>query len=250
MRIETFSYNGFNIELPIGLERVMNTPVRDSYQEFLQEGTRDVRRHLTAACTLLPPILNKYGPMLEVLHPFGGVGATAQIIDQYHDFKKWPRPLHRLWDRDPVLVQYLNSLDRPNYITCQVEDSFKELLEVGLGLYDLIIFDMSVGTIKTPGVKEFWRYLGNHHKGPPVWFTDTSCHKMHLNYKSYAKDFGSYEYSTEAQDKCEEYLRAYSRWLRDVSGHVITGAMREAGEFYCVAQPGDDVSEFSEIPYL
>ena len=34
MKIETLSVNGFSIELPIGLEEVMDTPVRDSYQTF------------------------------------------------------------------------------------------------------------------------------------------------------------------------------------------------------------------------
>lgn len=232
----SFKYKNFDIKLPSGLECVLDTPVRDSYQEFLKHGERDVRRHLTAACTLIPDAVWKYQPAI-VLHPFGGVGATAQIIDQSAENPNMIQ--HELWDRDPVLVKYLKD---QMYNARQVEDSFQTIQLIPEGEYDMIIFDMSVGTIKTPGVKDFWEHVADW--GIPIWFTDTSCHKIHLNYRSYGKDFGE-----DIEPTAESYLRAYSRWLNK-RGYVISAAMREAGEFYCMAEPVGRAKEFQAIPYL
>lgn len=81
MRQDVLEINGYKIFLPIGLEETMDTPVRDSYQTFLKNSTNDVRRHLTCLTTLLPPEI-KHLKEPKILHAFGGLGASAQVIDQ------------------------------------------------------------------------------------------------------------------------------------------------------------------------
>lgn len=247
MKIETLSVNGFRIELPIGLEEVMDTPVRDSYQTFLKESTNDVRRHLTCLTTLLPPALTgelNYPHGCRVLHAFGGVGASAQVIDQSKG-----GVAHTFWERDPVLVRYLRHC-YPNETVVHAQDSMPWLVTEDLSLYDIILLDMSVGTIKTKGVKDMWANVAKAVKTRPgivVWFTDTACHKIHLNYKTYAKDFG-----IEVDKTAESYLNAYSAWLEQVHGLTIAAAMREAGEFYCVVKSNvpEDNQRFKSIPYV
>lgn len=239
MKLETLSVNGFDIVLPIGLEETMDTPVRNSYQTFLKESTRDVRRHLTCLTTLLPPAIEPLRDYLKVLHAFGGLGASAQVIDQCrgHDGTE-----HVFWERDPTCVAYLQTLYPRVY---KVEDSM-QLLDKPLAAYDVILLDMSVGTIKTKGVKKMWLNVAKAVDERPetvVWFTDTSCHKIHLNYKTYAKDFG-----VEIEPTAESYLNAYDTWLRTL-GLTITAAMREAGEFYCVVRDNTH-TKFKEIPYV
>jgi hypothetical protein len=242
MKIETLSVNGFNIELPIGLEEVMDTPVRDSYQTFLKESTNDVRRHLTCLTTLLPPAVGLKSS--RILHAFGGVGASAQVLDQVA-----PHHEHVFWERDPVLVRYLRHC-YPDETVVHAQDSMPWLATEDLSLYDIILLDMSVGTIKTKGVKDMWTNVAKAVKARPgivVWFTDTACHKIHLNYKTYAKDFG-----IEIDKTAESYLNAYSAWLEQVHGLTITAAMREAGEFYCVVKSNvpEDNQRFKSIPYV
>lgn len=240
MHIETLEVNGFKIELPIGLDVVMDTPVRDSYQDFLKASTKDVRRHLTCLTTLLPPAVDRF-TTAKVLHAFGGVGASAQVLNQTPTFCE-----HTFWERDPVLVKYLR--ERYPHDVVQVDDSMPLLAEAVLSRYAIILLDMSVGTIKTKGVKEMWYNVANAVKERPetvVWFTDTACHKIHLNHKSYAKDFG---HSIEAT--AESYLNAYSAWLEN-QGLTITAAMREAGEYYCVVRSTAlGIPRFTSIPYV
>lgn len=242
MRQEILSVNGFDIVLPIGLEETMDTPVRDSYQTFLKDSTNDVRRHLTCLTTLLPPAIRQLR-FPKVLHAFGGVGASAQVIN-----KCIVDPKHTFWERDPTCVAYLKEQYGPLAVR-DTQDSMKPLARIDLSEYDIILLDMSVGTIKTKGVKEMWQNVAAAVRKKPrtvVWFTDTACHKIHLNYKTYEKDFGE-----PVEKSAESYLNAYSSWLEKVHNIVITAAMREAGEFYCVAKAHTtDNKRFTEIPYV
>jgi hypothetical protein len=238
MRVETLKVNGFSINLPIGMETTMETKVRDSYQEFLKDSTRDVVRHLTCLTTLLPPTIERLKNP-NVLHAFGGVGASAQVVDQ-----AVPGAEHYFYERDPSCVDYLKSL-YPNVY--QINDSMEMLATADLTIYDVLLLDMSVGTIKTKGVKEMWDNVSKAVRTKPeivVWFTDTSCHKIHLNYKTYAKDFGE-----PVDPTADSYLMSYDRWLSD-KGLTITAAMREAGEFYCVVKHLVGNTRFSTIPYV
>lgn len=241
MRVETLKVNGFSINLPVGLETTMDTPVRDSYQEFLKESTRDVVRHLTCLTTLLPPAI-KHLKNPKVLHAFGGVGASAQVVDQSVEGAE-----HYFFERDPTCLDYLKTL-YPNVHA--IDDSMPMLASADLTVYDVLLLDMSVGTIKTKGVKEMWDNVSRALRTNPeivVWFTDTSCHKIHLNYKTYAKDFG-----IEVEPNAESYLTAYDMWLSE-KGLIITDAMREAGEFYCVVKRAGAPygnKRFTTIPYV
>lgn len=245
MKTEILSVNGYDIVLPIGLEQTMNTPVRDSYQSFLTDSTKDVRRHLTCLTSLLPIALGRlwFGDSkLKVLHAFGGLGASAQVI-----IKDYPYSMHHFMERDPTCVQYLRGNYNPFSVEL-VEDSMPRLAKEDLSGYDVILLDMSVGTIKTKGVKEMWTNVAkavNENPNIVVWFTDTSCHKIHLNYKTYSKDFGE-----DIEPTAESYLRAYDNWLRREHNLTIAAAMREAGEFYCVVLDCKYNDSFKEIPYV
>ena len=241
MNIETLEVNGFKINLPIGLETVLDTKVRDSYQEFLKTSTNDVRRHLTCLTTLLPPEVTNL-LAANVLHAFGGVGASAQVLDQ-----SAPECFHTFWERDPVLVKYLRE-NYPNDTVVHAQDSMPWLATEDLTRYDIILLDMSVGTVKTKGVKEMWTNVARTvriNPGVVIWFTDTACHKIHLNYKSYEADFG-----TPVAKSAESYLTEYSMWLERTHGLIIKSAMREAGEFYCVVRNAAEHQRFNEIPYV
>lgn len=240
MEMQTVQINNFDIKLPVGLPQGLDTKVRDGYQDFLRTSTNDVRRHLTCLATLLPKYARKLKPNSRVLHAFGGLGASAQMLDQCV-----PGLVHTFWERDPVCLTYLkNNYER----VWEVEDTFKTFPTHRLEPYDAILLDMSVGTIKTPGVKGMWsnvaRWMRKDEDDKFVWFTDTACHKIHLNYTTYAKDFGA-----EVEKSAESYLNAYSRWLEIVHGLTVVEAMREAGEFYCVVQSSDK-PRFTSVPYV
>lgn len=234
--------NGFTITLPIGLEQVMDTPVRDSYQDFLKSDTKLVRRHLTALTTMLPKYL--YRPS-KVLHVFGGVGATAQVIDQTCVRNGWDTPSHEFWERDPVLVKYLNEAF-PQHKTLLVKDSFALLPNVDLAPYDHIMFDPSVATIKTKGIKNCWTAMRDAHPHL-IWLSDTACAKIHINAQYYEKDFHA-----DVVPTAEGYLKAYDHWLRNKHSLNIVDAMREAAETYCVVQPLDVRAQRfpNPIPYM
>jgi hypothetical protein len=239
MNIVQYDINGFTIKLPIGLEQVMDTPVRDSYQDFLKTDTSLVRRHLTALTTLLPKYLEQPS---KVLHVFGGVGATAQVIDQCYAGVR-----HEFWERDPVLVDYLQRT-YPNFRVVQVDDSYSTFLSESmeyLSLFDHIMFDPSVATIKTPKIKACWAQLSD--LSPRlIWLSDTACAKIHLNAKFYEKDF-----NMKVEPTAEGYLQAYDAWLRLNFDLHIAAAMREAAETYCVVLPGSIGAAFARpIPYL
>jgi hypothetical protein len=242
MEITVLSINGFSISLPLGLEEVIKTKVRDSYQTFLQTDTSLVRRHLTALTTLLPKYLDQ---PKRVLHAFGGVGATAQVIDQTCEANGWPIPYHIFWERDPVLVDYLREY-RPRDIVRYVDDSFEALAGAGdeLEAYDHIMFDPSVATIKTKYIKDCWSAMSLRMPNM-IWLSDTACAKIHINAKFYEKDFGRVVTPT-----AEGYLAAYDGWLQAVHGLRIADAMREAAETYCVILPGKGASFLQPIPYM
>jgi hypothetical protein len=224
-----YSINGYDLILPIGLEKVLHTKVRDSYQDFLQTDPSLVRRHLTAATTLLPKYAPLGGTGVKVLHVFGGVGASAQILDQAAG-----RVLeHTFWERDPVLVDYLKK-SRPNDKVLHTQDSYTLFLEEGvnyLSTFDIILFDPSVGTIKTPKMKDVWTKLGDL-QPQMIWLSDTACAKIHLNYKTYQKDFNEI-----VEPSAEGYMIAYDKYLRTKGLHIAE-AMREAAETYAVILPG------------
>lgn len=239
MKIFDMDINGFHIRLPIGLEQVLDTPVRDSYQDFLQNDAALVRRHLTALTTLLPKYLDV---PRRVLHVFGGVGATAQVIDQSAD-----GVVHEFWERDPVLVKYLKA-EFPTSKVVQVEDSYDLFIRTpveDLQNFDHIMFDPSVGTIKTPRMKSCWARLADL-RPALIWLSDTACAKIHLNAKFYSNDF-----NMPVEPTAEGYLQSYNDWL--VLNHQlrIADAMREAAETYCVVLPGTIGATFPKpIPYM
>lgn len=248
MKTETLEINGFKIVLPIGLERKVETKVRDAYHDFLKNSTRDVVRHLTCLTTLIPPELpiRQPDPIL-VFHMFGGLGASAQVIDQTVG-----HALHTFWERDSVCIDYLRET-YPQSTVSFVQDSYQMLPQMEtltLANFDVLLLDASVMTIKTKGVKEMWQKVAAAVTENPnmlIWFTDTACHKIHLNYKSYLADFDQ-DYM---EPTAEGYMNAYSAWLERTHGLVVTAVMREAGECYCVAKVGSyDNKRFQSIPYV
>jgi hypothetical protein len=241
MRQETLEVNGYKVVLPIGLPEPLTTKVRDSYQTFLRESTNDVVRHLTCFSTLVPPMLETWGGGNRVLHPFGGLGACAQIMDQA--MAGYPPLLHTFWDRDPECVAWLA---RSRGDVSLVPDSFKLLQTHNLVPYRAIMLDLSVNTIKTPTTVPMWEKIADWMDETKfVWFTDTACHKMHLNWRSYARDFGK-----EIEKSNFSYMQAYSEWLEYNFGITILKAMAEAGMTYCVAALQSDDKRFSSIPYV
>jgi hypothetical protein len=239
MHQETLEVNGYKVVLPIGLPEPLTTKVRDSYQTFLRESTNDVVRHLTCFSTLVPPMMESWDDQEYVLHPFGGLGACAQIMDQVK-----PDLVHTFWDRDPECVAYMS---RTRGDVTLIPDSFTMLARHDLSKYRAIMLDLSVNTIKTPTTPLMWdRIAGWSDHTKLIWFTDTACHKMHLNWKSYARDFGH-----EIEKSNFSYMQAYSEWLEENYNIVIVGAMAEAGMTYCVAQTTQpDRKRFSSIPYV
>ena len=239
-RTETARVNGYNITLPVGVTETMNTKVKDSYQSFTRDGLYHVMRHIYAYTTMMPPLLLEQKPT-HVLHPFGGLGGMGQLIEQVCD---WP-VYQEFWDRDPDCVQWL----RENWHNVsQVDDSISRLLDpsVNLAPYDWIIFDLSVCTIKTKGVKDCWKRFGElfkYNRLKAVWLTDTACHKVHLNGRSYAKDFGYDTFTSES------YLRAYDEVILRPQGMCIRQAMREAGSFYAMIT-AERPERFGEIFYM
>lgn len=251
MNVATVKINGFTIKLPIGLPRGVETKVKDGYQDFLREDINDVRAHLEALTTLVPKAVReiKARSHLKVLHCFGGVGATAQLIDQVFPYEVD----HTFWERDKVLVEYLRSTRPHSNNIVHVQDSFKmfpQITDEALNHIDVIALDMSVGTIKTPGVKEMWWKISNwlnsgdvRHKGRFVWATDTACAKIHLNYKTYATDFG-----VSVEGTTESYMNAYQHFLYR-AGMNITEVAREAAEVYFVVKSIES-PKFDGITYI
>jgi hypothetical protein len=177
-----------------------------------------------------------------VLHAFGGVGATAQVIDQC-----CPNVSHEFWERDPVLVDYLKR-QFPECRVLHVDNSYATFLTMSteeLAQFDHIMFDPSVATIKTPQIKACWAQLSD--LSPRlIWLSDTACAKIHLNAKFYEKDF-----NMKVEPTAEGYLQAYDAWLRLNFDLHIAAAMREAAETYCVVLPGSIGAAFARpIPYL
>jgi hypothetical protein len=245
MKMEQITINGFKINLPIGLPRGMETKVKDGYQDFLRGNVNDVKCHLHALTCIVPNYIRRleHIPILRILHCFGGVGATAQVIDQVRPFNV----LHEFWERDMVLLSYLNATYNDHHIVYGVADSFDKFLRMTgaqLDKYDVLLMDMSVGTIKTPYVKEMWEKISSWMRGNRfVWATDTACAKIHLNHKTYETDF-----HRPVANQAFSYMKAYDYWLFQ-RGMRIVEAMREAAEVYFVVQHSEKPC-FSEISYI
>jgi len=230
-------HNNLKVLLPLNLplsER--KGKHRDAYQEFLQGSPNLVRRHLTAVSTILPRHLNQ---VKKVLHMFGGVGAMAQIIAQLS-----PDAEQIIWERDETLCRFMKEF-YPDVKVVHVDDSLKRIHEFELGDTDMVCMDASMLTIRTAGLKDIWLRVAEAHV-PYVWLTDSSCSKIHLNYRAYTADFGRH-----IEPNAESYLEAYSEGLEINTGYRIVDAMREAGATYCLAMLDHEGKTFPRpIPYL
>lgn len=205
----TVTVNG--VILPLDLPAKGGT--KDGYQIFLQGDTRHMEKHLSALAEL-PKLM--YPGWSRVLHPFGGVGVSAQQIAG-----RFPGCRQELWERDEVCYEYLK--EHWEHVRL-VEDSYKELTKEVLYAHDVIVMDPTAGTIK--GMVDFWD-LAAHCGVPLVWVTDSACSKIWLHKEHYVKEFGR-----EVED-ADDYMRAYDTFLRK-RGYAILKAMREQAASYFI----------------
>jgi hypothetical protein len=226
------SKNGITVEVPIGLP-TSGSVKDDGYQVFLQEETDKLIRQHVEALTCLPKYI--WGEWSRILHPFAGLGVTAQVLD-----KGTGRTLdHVMWERDKECVKYLKN---QGYDVTHVVDSYKKILQEPLEAYDAIMFDPTAGTIKTPGMIEFWDRVGKA-RVPLVWATDSACSKIWLHRDHYRPELGRHVRDTE------DYLRAYNDFLRQ-RGYTIVEALRETSAVYFVAIWDVKVQPFEFITRL
>ena len=217
MKEETVVVNGFSITLPIGLAYNPKER-RDDYASYLtpDKGLKDVRHHLLALTTLLAPQVSP--KTKHVLHMFGGLGATAQVIHQIA-----PKAEHTFWERSESCCKYLSDeWDNVHH----VEDSFKFMKEVDMAKFDVIIFDPSLGSILSPGVLEFWDHISKFHPYL-IFVSDMATSKLHLNGKAYARVFGVETWNAD------DYAEAYDIYLRSLGKRII-GGIRDKFEMYFV----------------
>lgn len=223
-------WNGFQARLPKGLPPGPDTGIAwDAYQDFLEKGTRLLEPHILGMMKMIPPYVGDT-QMLRVLHPFGGLGVTAQIIDQAHVKKGKQIPDHQFWERDPTCVQYLKSEYGDKFVM-QVKDSYELLPTIDMDYWDMIVVDPSASTIKNPGIQAFWRHTIKFKRKPLIWLCDTAVGKLHLNYKSYMQELG-----VEVPN-IEEYVGAYDAMLRAQYGYAIYVAKREDSDTYMLIGP-------------
>jgi len=225
------SKNGITVEVPIGLPT--NGNVKDGYQVFLQEETDKLIRQHVEALTYLPKYV--WREWSRILHPFAGLGVTAQVLD-----KGTGRQLtHRMWERDKVCYDYLKE---QGYNVQLVDDSYKALNREVLDGFDAVIMDPTAGTIKTPGMVQFWDAAAAA-RVPLVWVTDSACSKIWLHKDHYKPEFGRHV------EDAEDYLRAYNDFLRG-RGYTIVEALREPSVVYFVAVRDLGVKPFDRIVRL
>lgn len=222
-KFEVINVNGYNISIPRGLDYDPRAN-RDDYISYVEgkRGIAELQHHFQALTTVLAPAV-KALPVKprKVLHAFGGLGVTAQILDQ-----AVPNMGHVFWERSPQCCEFL----KKEWGNCeQVEDSHDHILTVSLDPYDVIIFDPSLGTIKSPGVARSLQYMAKY-KPPLIWISDMAVSKLHLNGNSYKAEFGVGTFTPE------EYAYEYDRFLRSL-GMCITGAIRDSFEMYFIVQP-------------
>lgn len=222
--------NGITVEVPMGLPT--DGDVKGGYQVFLQKDTRQIDKHVTAL-TYLP--LFWYDGWRRVLHPFAGLGVTAQVLDQASPYKMQ----HTMWERDAECVKYLQS---KGYDASQVADSYKLLPETNLAAYDAVMFDPTAGTIKSHGMLDFWKHAGKS-RVPLVWVTDSACSKIWLHKDHYIPELG------RRVEDATDYLRAYNDMLK-FHGYVIVAAWREPTVTYFIAMRDLNRSAFDQIDIL
>jgi hypothetical protein len=221
------SKNGIDVEVPIGLPTDGN--VKGGYQVFLQEDTKQIDKHVEAL-THLPKYI--WEGWTRILHPFAGLGVTAQVLD-----KGTGRKLkHHMWERDAECCAYLRKM---GHVVTQVEDSYKILPVHDLHGFDAVMFDPTAGTIKTPGMLGFWERAATC-RLPLVWVTDSACSKIWLHKDHYRLEFG------RRVEDAEDYLRAYNDFLKGF-GYNIVEAMREPTVTYFVAVREMNVPSFDHI---
>ena len=225
MREETKTVNNVPITLPIGWGYDPKAN-RDDYASYLTEerGWREVMHHLHALTTVLAKHVGALKPKTgNVLHAFGGLGATAQVI-QHVD----PRYQHFFWERSDKCIEYLQAKGWQNVV--KVEDSMKVLEETDLRAFDIVIFDPSLGTILSPGIIPAWDYMAKF-KVPLTWVSDFACSKLHLNGRAYARVFDGV-----VTQNAESYAASYDNFLRQ-RGRSIVDAIRDSFEMYFVIKP-------------
>lgn len=218
---ETKDINGFKITLPVGWGYDPKAN-RDDYASYITEerGWREIMHHLHALTTVLSHQVTNIASRnvkLRVLHAFGGLGATAQVIRQVD-----PKAEHTFWERSEKCCEYLLSKGWGN--VTKVEDSMKYMRDVDLGRYHVIIFDPSLGTILSPGIIESWDYMSQF-TVPLTWVSDFATSKLHLNGKAYGRVFG---FDTPTP---ELYAEGYDKFLRS-RGRGIIEAIRDSFEMY------------------
>lgn len=223
MREETKTINGFEITLPVGYKYDPKAN-RDDYSSYITEerGWREIMHHMEALTTVLAPHVKRIQPH-RVLHAFGGLGATAQVIQQVV-----PGAEHVFWERSQECCEYLRSAGWAD--VSHINDSMKFMEQIDLKQFDVIIFDPSLGTIMSPGIVQAWDYMGKF-KVPLTWVSDFATSKLHLNGKHYARMFDGLETPTP-----ELYATGYDKFLRK-RGRSIIEAIRDSFEMYFVIIP-------------
>ena len=221
MREETIVVNGYKITLPVGLDYNPKER-RDDYASYLTEdkGLKDVRHHLEALTTVLAENIPK--TTKAVFHPFGGLGATAQVIQQ-----RAPKSYHIFWERSQTCHDYLVSKWGERKVEL-VKNSMEQVHKVDLSPFDVIIFDPSLGSILTPGVVEFWDYAATAAPDALIWTSDMARSKLHLNGRSYKRVFGDETWTEEA------YADAYDHFLRARGKSILAGAADKFEMYFLV----------------
>lgn len=221
--VDIVKVNDYTIAIPRGLGYDPKAN-RDDYISYVESkrGIKELHHHFQALTTLLAPRVKALRPKpRSVLHAFGGLGVTAQVLNQ-----AVPGMHHVFWERSPQCCGYLNK-EWGNCVL--VEDSHDYVLKQDLAPYDIIVFDPSLGSIKSQGMIESLVYIA---KFSPrlLWVSDMAVSKLHLNGGAYASVFG------EATPTPESYAHGYDEFLRSL-GLCITGAIRDSFEMYFVIQP-------------
>ena len=213
---------GIEIEVPVGLPTTGKGFRNSGAQEYLKTEAEAAKREVQMRGVHIA--CQKYwGDVHSVLHPFGGVGLMAQVIDQ-----TLPHPVrHHFMERDSVCCQYLREQGRSVY---QVHDSYEELLKMDLP-YDLVMMDQSAATCKEPLIWQVYERLAKEPQVKHLWLNDSACSKLWLHTGSYSNFFG------EEILWLSDYLRAYTRKL-NVMGWVVDYVMRRDSMMYMVVNRG------------
>jgi hypothetical protein len=219
--------NDIEVEVPLGLP--VTGGIKDGYQVFLQKDARQIEKHVEALTYMTAWFKPQW---TEVLHPFAGLGVTAQVLDQ-----KFKNLNHTMWERDQTCVQYVR--DNTLYAIKLVQDSYVKLMQEDLIGYHAIMFDPTAGTIKTPGMTGLWHLFADA-KIQLVWVTDSACSKIWLHRDHYRPELGRIVLDAE------DYLQAYNDMLNKL-GYTIVAAWKERDATYFVALWGRHHPSFTNI---